>query len=291
MDLEWNSAYDAKMKKYLNEIIEIGAVKLDENRKMIDTFRVYIKPQICKKLNSHVRELTQLECEDLALGLKFHDAFRQFQKWVGPDAVILTWGMTDISVLMENFRRFTDTDRPGFLKRYCDLQLYCQKAIGADLSRQIGLSAAAQELGINCENFHMHSALDDSIVSSLCFDRVFFPETFARAVRPVNDEFYKRMAFKVVILSDIHNPLVDKSKMKCRCENCGKYAKRTGTWKFKNRAFRCKFFCERCGIPYQCAVQFKLKYDEVVVKKSVTCTLNDEAEAEKARAADATAKA
>ena len=37
-DLEWNNAYNYKLKRGMNEIIEIGAVKLDENLKVIDTF-------------------------------------------------------------------------------------------------------------------------------------------------------------------------------------------------------------------------------------------------------------
>ena len=36
-DLEWNNAYNYKLKRGMNEIIEIGAVKLDENLKVIDT--------------------------------------------------------------------------------------------------------------------------------------------------------------------------------------------------------------------------------------------------------------
>ena len=38
-DLEWNNAYNYKLKRGMNEIIEIGAVKLDENLKVIDTFK------------------------------------------------------------------------------------------------------------------------------------------------------------------------------------------------------------------------------------------------------------
>ena len=33
-DLEWNNAYNYKLKRGMNEIIEIGAVKLDENLKI-----------------------------------------------------------------------------------------------------------------------------------------------------------------------------------------------------------------------------------------------------------------
>ena len=38
MDLEWNNTYARKTKGFINEIIEIGAVKLDENLNFKDKF-------------------------------------------------------------------------------------------------------------------------------------------------------------------------------------------------------------------------------------------------------------
>ena len=50
-DLEWNNAYSYAKKGFMNEIIEIGAVKLDENLKEIDRFREVVRPQVYKKLH------------------------------------------------------------------------------------------------------------------------------------------------------------------------------------------------------------------------------------------------
>ena len=46
LDLEWNGSYSKVLHKFVNEIIEIGAVKLDENLKVIDTFKQLIKPKL-----------------------------------------------------------------------------------------------------------------------------------------------------------------------------------------------------------------------------------------------------
>ena len=43
MDLEWNNAYMKSAQKFVNEIIEIGAVKLDENLQEVGTFSELIK--------------------------------------------------------------------------------------------------------------------------------------------------------------------------------------------------------------------------------------------------------
>ena len=50
-DLEWNNAFDYKEQKGLNEIIEIGAVKLDEDLNIADTYTQLIKPKLSKKLS------------------------------------------------------------------------------------------------------------------------------------------------------------------------------------------------------------------------------------------------
>ncbi len=41
----------------MNEIIEIGAVKLDENLKVIDTFKQLIKPKLYKKTQLEIQKL------------------------------------------------------------------------------------------------------------------------------------------------------------------------------------------------------------------------------------------
>ena len=43
LDLEWNNAYSKIHHRFVNEIIEIGAVKLDENFLETDRFDVFIK--------------------------------------------------------------------------------------------------------------------------------------------------------------------------------------------------------------------------------------------------------
>ena len=52
LDLEWNNTYAKKANGYINEIIEIGAVKLDSELENVDTFSCIIRSQIGKKLRS-----------------------------------------------------------------------------------------------------------------------------------------------------------------------------------------------------------------------------------------------
>ena len=42
LDLEWNGSYSSKEHRFVNEIIEFGAVKTDENLNIIDRFEMLI---------------------------------------------------------------------------------------------------------------------------------------------------------------------------------------------------------------------------------------------------------
>ena len=45
-DLEWNNAFNYRTKKGINEIIEIGAVKLNDDFEVVDTFKQLIYPRL-----------------------------------------------------------------------------------------------------------------------------------------------------------------------------------------------------------------------------------------------------
>ncbi|MEG1614303.1 MAG: 3'-5' exonuclease, partial [Oscillospiraceae bacterium] len=93
MDLEWNTAYSHRFGKYINEIIEIGAIMLDENRETVSTFSSFIKPQIEKKLRSRVKILTNITNDDISDGESFLTVLENFNSWVGEEETIfLSWG-------------------------------------------------------------------------------------------------------------------------------------------------------------------------------------------------------
>ena len=102
MDLEWNNTYARKTKGFINEIIEIGAVKLDENLNFKDKFSCLVRPQIGKKLRGSVKELTNITNEEVRSGEPFTKVFSSFRRWIGSECVLLTWGDGDIRVLIDN---------------------------------------------------------------------------------------------------------------------------------------------------------------------------------------------
>lgn len=107
LDLEWNQPFSTKMmiKEPIvlhGEIIQIGAVKLDENYHLVDTFKIMVKPKYYRTMHRKVSGLTNIKTEDLQYGFPFKTVFKHFSKWCGNDFAFLTWGPDDIEMLREN---------------------------------------------------------------------------------------------------------------------------------------------------------------------------------------------
>ena len=50
------------------EIVEIGAVKIDEDANVLDTFSIHLRPRIFRKLQHHIAKVTGLTQADLDKG-------------------------------------------------------------------------------------------------------------------------------------------------------------------------------------------------------------------------------
>ena len=102
-DLEWNGAYSRKAHGYFNEIIEIGAVKLNEAFQMVDEFHRLIRPQVYTQMHHAISEVTHMDMKELRnSGELFPDAAADFLSWCGGDAVFCTWGNMDLLELQRN---------------------------------------------------------------------------------------------------------------------------------------------------------------------------------------------
>lgn len=269
LDLEWNNTYCKKKKGFLNEIIEIGAVKLNNNLQVIDTFDALIKPQLGKKLHTRVKELTNITNDDINTGIPFSQAMSNFRKWVSHEKnIILTWGDTDVRVLIENFRYFNGIGFIPFLSNYVNLQKYAQAFMNIPKAEQIGLSAAAEKLGLNPADYSLHRALDDSKLTADLFKIIYNEQMLSSYTLICDNSFYSKITFKPKVITDINSPLVDKSKMRCLCDNCGTNCERISDWRIINQSFRGIFYCKKCKRKIRFTIRFKEYYDRVDIKTS-----------------------
>lgn len=285
LDLEWNGCYSSKVGGYINEIIEFGAVKLNERMEIIGQFSVLVRPELTKKLRSRVKNLTSLTNDDLKRGCPFQYALNKFQKFV-KNCVLMTWSTSDLAALESNCQYYLKNSRLPFVKRYVDLQMYCQEMMGINDKNPIGLVAAAEMLGLDVEDIPHHRAVGDSIVSAKCLQKLYSKGAMKAHIQKADcDEFYKKLDFRNTYIYNLESPLIDKEMMFINCPACGARANKQKAWEQKNKSFYSEFLCPKCRNDFKAKIQFRVKHDGIVTVKKIV-TPNNEEETEKTTSAD-----
>lgn len=271
LDLEWNNAYFKKTHGFINEIVEIGSVKLNENFEKIDKFKVIVKSSITNKLSGRFKELTGMTNEIMLDGIGFNKAISEYKKWAGENTVTFTWSDSDLYVLYDNCYYFTDSPDNAKLGLYADLQKIFHHELalmGKGEKNQISLSKAAEMFGINYDNQILHHAVDDSEISAEILKKCYNKERAEQFITDTNNpEFYKKLRFKSYYISNIKDPEVNKNQLFVNCSVCNKNAKRLTEFKFRHKSFSADFYCKHCNLKFKGYISFKKLYDTVEIKK------------------------
>ena len=107
LDLEFNQAFPFKSGKKVEpnpecpfEIIQIGAVKLNEHFEQLDSFNCMISPQIYPRLHPFVEKITGIRPKMLTGQPHFPEAYQAFLTFIGKEpAVLCAWGGDAVEAL------------------------------------------------------------------------------------------------------------------------------------------------------------------------------------------------
>ena len=171
LDMEWNQPWPGSpsAKKVLpvqirGEIIQIGAVRITEDQQVGDEFQVLIKPKFYRRLNRRVSKLTGIKESQLRdEGVPMAEAMARFRQWCGEDAIFLTWGFDDITILRENLRLY-NIDESWVTKWYNAQMIFNAQTDGS--SSQKALKTAMEIFGIEATR-PAHDALGDAYHTAL----------------------------------------------------------------------------------------------------------------------------
>lgn len=261
LDLEWNGATTES--GYFNEIIEIGAVALDDRMRKVGEFQSFVNPKVTKKLRGRIRELTHISNDDLKNASGFAAVFARFKAWIGSkeDNCMMSWGNGDITVLYENLAHYDMLDEIYVIRHYCDAQLMCQKAADISLTRQVGLSAFAELVGVEIGDELLHRAINDSRLTARCVAKMFRPEIYADFVQRADREFYERMNFKSYCIQDLNDEMIHPSDFMTKCPECDCYMKRISGYSCRNKKHYALYRCKFCKKTFHVGHTFKVTYD------------------------------
>ncbi len=139
-----------------SEIIEIGAIRLNERFEEEAEFKAYVKPVFYPVMNGKVVRLTKIRPQDLEGAGAFPDVCGDFLDWCGEEFCLCTWGSDDVPALMDNMLMHgMETPEALFT---CDLQQIYSREIMRD-DKRWALDKAVDLLGLPKER--AHDALND----------------------------------------------------------------------------------------------------------------------------------
>ena len=241
-DLEWNQSPYGQSGEHPRmpfEIIEIGAVKLNEHFEITDEYVSLIKPKLYKKLHRSIKPMLNYDEEELKnSGKPFKEACTAFLEWCGEDYVFCTWGASDLYYLQSNMD-FYYMEKLEFPLKYYNIQ-----QIYADMSDEEGkiskLEKACQELEIP-ETEPFHSAVNDArytarVLAKIRPDDLEERYTFDiyRHPKKKEDEIIAKHAGVLEKISSEYgskqDAMEDKDLMVIKCAKCGRRCARKIKW-------------------------------------------------------------
>ncbi|MGN0459159.1 MAG: exonuclease domain-containing protein [Eubacterium sp.] len=266
-DLEWNNAYCSAVKGFVNEIIEIGAVKLNDRLEIVDTYKQLVKPKYSKKLSSRCKSLTKITNEEIKeLGIPFKEAMDAFAKWEGcNDSVFLSWSNSDLYVLTNNFKFMTGNCDVPFMRKYCDAQKYCMSFIERENNNQVSLQRCAEIFGINVDVSALHRALADCYLTVECLKKVFDEDKLKPYIHCCDKTYYERLLYKPYLITQPVTKDYDAYKQKIMCPKCNAEMQRLTDFECVNKSFRCSSHCKKCNKKYWTTIRARKNYDRVDV--------------------------
>jgi len=238
-DLEFNMFFKFNEGDYANpalksEIIQIGAVKLNESLESIGEFNSIIKPVIYKRINPYVKKKTTINTRQVNQGTPFVQTIKGFNSWVGEDSVLCSWGHDDILGLRDN-SLFFGFNSLSFDKFINIQQIYMNFS---SLNKQPSLESAVEALKIE-KTFPFHDALSDAFYTAEIFKRVYdFSEKVIinwEKVQRENEEKIRELKASL-------------DKVNISCPQCNRILKKTKEVS-KAKKYFAHGYCEKCNLP------------------------------------------
>ena len=93
LDLEWNQPMSGQETitrpfRFDSEIIEIGALKLNNRFEEMSEFKSFVRPVFYPSMNGHVVQLTKIRPQELEKAPDFPAAYAAFRDWCGEDCCV-----------------------------------------------------------------------------------------------------------------------------------------------------------------------------------------------------------
>ncbi|PJI07317.1 MULTISPECIES: 3'-5' exonuclease [Clostridium] len=195
-DLEFNQKYldstDTESNNALSlpfEIIQIGALKLNESFETVSKFNALIKPTVYPSIHPYVESLTKITNDKVSSCKSFVPVYEDFLQFIDKDeAILCVWGTGDIKELLRNIKFYNLSISP--IPKLCiDVQKYASKYFNTPNKSRIGLKNAVELLNMP-DNGEFHNAFNDAYYTAEVFKHI-YDDTIKPSIYELN--FNKRV--------------------------------------------------------------------------------------------------
>ena len=157
-----------------NEIIEVGAVKLDNRGNVMGEFSQFVQTDYAEGVAYPVRELTGISAVDTAMADPLCMVIKRLGDWIGRySAQVVCWSGADRRQLLTECQA-KRIDLTAFPADWADLQAFYTPIMDVGSHGRVSLGDAAAWFGIEFDEStgHAHSALADARVTARLLKRV-----------------------------------------------------------------------------------------------------------------------
>lgn len=198
IDFEMNEIdrqYKKVRRECANEIVQIGAVMLDEEYNEIGEFIEYAHPVYNDCISGGCARVTEITYENVADARSIEEVYNEFADWcaglAGPrNYEVFAWSESDLMQLVNEMKiKNFGADHPEtdwILHNWIDYQQEFSKLIGC--SSQLSLSAAVGAVGMDFAG-HQHDALCDARNTARIFQTAQDEEKFKQLTATLVEAF------------------------------------------------------------------------------------------------------
>ncbi|MCM1025901.1 MAG: exonuclease domain-containing protein [Roseburia sp.] len=219
LDLEWNQSNTRQQSReagLLFEIVEIGAVKVDDRGVMIGEFSRLIKPEVYHEMHLITSRLIHLQMQELERGKPFPQVAEEFLSWCGTgEYLFCTWGNLDLTELQRNMEYYNMTPLSEGPLPFLDVQKLFSIAYEDGKLRR-ALEYAVDELAIE-KDIPFHRAFSDA----------YYTAKILKGILEKHPEVMKKISYDI-----FHPPVSREQEIRVRFDNYEKYISRL----FDNKA-------------------------------------------------------
>ena len=151
-----------------NEIIEVGAVKLDYHGNVMGEFSQFVQTEYAEGVAFPLRELTGISAVDTAMADPLYVVIKRLSDWIGHySAQVVCWSGADRRQLLTECQA-KHIDLSAFPTGWADLQAFYTSIMDVGSHGRVSLGDAAAWFGIEFDEStgHAHSALADARVTA-----------------------------------------------------------------------------------------------------------------------------